>query len=215
MCVPETKLQPKEKNIFMRKQAKLILSVLFMLTLIVSDVSADCGPFGPCRFGGCHTYDYLSNGDFASNCAWSYSNAMRMTDGQICNHAYANGYAHLYNAYPNPSVVSQVFRVPAQGEAGFVSNSTSWIVGWNAEMYDAGSGWWHQMTIKVYDNDTGLVIASGPTLTGTNVNPNCFKNSFTFNANLNGRNIRLEFKASIQAVGAYFRVTTVSFEQIR
>ncbi len=124
---------------------------------------ADCNTAGSCAGGvvyNCNLfYNHLQNWNFDSACDWSYSgHATRQTDGQMCN---------------GTGKVSQVVYIPAQGETEWFSNSTQWSVGYNLQFDDPQLESTNTFCVRVYDNATNTLIASGPLHRGSDGDPWC------------------------------------------
>ena len=200
----------------MSKLTKSVLTMLCVAVLAAPNTLADCNRKGFCRaFGSCQFYyDYAANGDFNSSCAWSYVNATRKTDGAICGGGLFSSYAQMTPGPPTGTAkVYQLIYVPREGEPGYVSSSTRWSVGWNSQLYDPSMSQYVTFTVYVFNNDTGQVIANGPPTSGWQGDPSCRADSFTFIADLNGVNVRLEVRGTLRVTGSFINITNLQFTQ--
>lgn len=199
-----------------------LLVVFIVAVLAVPTAFADCNTAGSCAGGNvwpCQlAYNHLQNWNFDYSCDWSYSGAYRATDGQMCNGTFSSpGYALLeWRSLPRNSKVSQVVYIPAQGESGWFSNSTQWSVGYNLQFVDADLLSTNTFRVRVYDNGTNTLVASGTIHRGSDGDPWCNKFGFNFNADLNGKYVRVELYAvwaAVEAGDAFVAVDNVELNQ--
>jgi hypothetical protein len=191
-----------------------------LLAFTTAPVFASCSPGGLCNgyiIGGCHSYDYLANWSFDDNCAWSYFYATRKTDNGICSGTYSGNYAQLYYS-PGPAHLSRVYQtvhIPATGEAGYVSSSQSWMVGYNVDIHSHTFSHGETLQVRVINADTGAVIATGPIYYGDAVNPDCHADNFAFTANMNGKNIKVEVRVQLPIGSDYsfYNIDSITLEQ--
>ena len=200
----------------MTRRARSVIAVVLVMLFTISSAFADCNPRGFTPFGPqTGTYDYLANNVFDFNCAWNYLNAVRKSDGAMwCG---TQNYVQFNHPNPNPgyyvSQVYQVFHVPQSGEPGFISNSTSWLLGFVVQVNDPLASSSNLLYVTVLDNDTRETIAFGPVLRGSDSAGFCGTKIFNFSANLNGRNVQVLFLSYVYRAGAYFNVTNVECSQ--
>ena len=146
-------------------RAKSVIAVVVVMIFTISSALADCNPRGFTPVGPqTWQYDYLANNVFEANCAWSYLNSVRKTDGAMgCT---INNYAQFNHPNPNPGYfvcqLYQTFYVPRSGEPGFISNSTSWGVGFQVHVVDPLASANNLLYVTVIDNDTLETLAFGP-----------------------------------------------------
>jgi hypothetical protein len=169
--------------------------------------------FASCSAGGyCSTnlgppcsqiYNYLANSDFGSACAWNYTNASRLTSPSMCTWVSSGGYGQLrYGSGPidlaHLGHIWQTLYIPALGETGYVSSSQNWTIAYRVAVSDPSQNLGDTLQMRLVDTGTGQVIVSGPVFNGRAVNPDCYLYTISFHANLNGRNVKVEFNSVIQ-----------------
>lgn len=206
----------------MKSRTTSILALILLAALFTPRAFASCSPGGACNgyiVGGvCHSYNYLSNWNFDSSCSWSYVSATRKTDNGICSGTYSANYAQLYySAGPaHQSKLYQTVYIPTSTESGFISSSTSWVVGYNIAVVSDIFDHAETLQVRVLNADTGAVIASGPVYYGDQTDPNCRADNFSFTSNLNGKNVKLEVKVTMPADDLYtvFNIDSIELDQI-
>jgi hypothetical protein len=207
----------------MKWRYQSILAVALVVALCTPRLFASCSPGGACNgyiFGPyCHSYNYLANWSFDDSCAWSYSiGASRKTDNGICGGTYTANYAQLaYSGSPARTTrLSQTVYIPTSSEAGWVSSSTSWVVGYHVDTATDTFSHSETLQVRVLNAGTNAVIASGPVYYGDATDPDCRADTFSFTANLNGLNVKVEIKAVLPdgSEDSVFNVDTIELDQI-
>ncbi|HKR62883.1 MAG TPA: hypothetical protein VJZ00_04060 [Thermoanaerobaculia bacterium] len=207
----------------MKTRSTSILALVFVVSLFAPQTFASCTPGGACNgfiVGGvCHSYNYLSNWNFDSSCSWTYgSGASRKTDNGICGGTYSTNYAQLaYNGSPTRTTrLYQTVYIPTSSETGYVSSNTSWVVGYHVDIATDTFDHGETLQVRVLNASTNAVIASGPVYYGDTTDPDCRADSFSFTANLNGVNVKLEVKAVLPDGSEYsvFNVDDIELDQI-
>jgi hypothetical protein len=185
----------------MQKYGQLLVLALLISTLAVQPTFAGCDPGGYCTLNlgpPCfNQYNYLSNSDFSSSCAWTYTHATRTNEstGCISITGYHGKLTYTGNGFAHLAHIQQQLHIPASNEAGFISSSTTWSIG--VQVHIGADDRSHQSTLKIriYDLDTAQTLYLMPTIYADTSN-DCAQYGNNFTANLNGRNIVVDAFAS-------------------
>jgi hypothetical protein len=211
----------------MNKKTKFSLFA-YLLTITVAILPAQA--YAGCSAGGycgvnigppcSYIYNYLANSDFGSDCVWNYAHASRITSGSMCTWMSSGGFAEMrYGSGPTDiahlSHVWQTLYIPASGESGYISSSQNWTIGYRVSINDPSANYGDTLQMRLVDTTTGAVIASGAVIHGNGGNPDCNLYTVSFHANLNGRNVKVEFNSVIQpsSSNTLFDIDDVELDQ--
>jgi hypothetical protein len=203
---------------------------VFACLLIVAVSIMPAQAFASCQAGGycslnlsppCQNiYNYLANSDFGSSCAWTYTNASRITSGSMCSGLSSGPYGQLvYGSggvnLPHLGHLKQSVYIPTSSDVGYVSSSTNWTIGYRVSYSDPDEFFNNTLQMRLVDAGNGQVLVTGPVFHGSAANPDCMLYTVNFHLNLNGKTVRIEFNSSIEpgSTGTVFNVDDVELDQ--